>query len=286
MTDIVKENTNIQGGKLMRIHNQDQISFSVNRYQKNTNQIEKSLQKLSSGLKIATAQDNASGVSISETMRAQIRGISQAQSNMQDGLSVLEAANEGLNNVNGLLQNIRELTVRSANDTMSESDRAASQQEIQQLLQSIDDTASRMEFNTKKILGEDTSLILMVGANPGQQISIDLIDTSTAALEIEDISVMTNEAANQAITKLDNAIRQTTSHLTKVGAYMESIEHHLQNALVFEANLSKSLSLLEDTDLAHEMLNFINLDIRQQGDQLLVSQVNKNTQDILGLLTK
>lgn len=270
----------------MKIHNQDQIAFSVNRYQKNTNQIEKSLQKLSSGLKIATGSDNASGVSLSETMRAQIRGISQAQSNMQDGLSVLEAANEGLNNVNGLLQNIRELAVRSANDTMTESDRAASQQEIQQLLESIDDTANKLEFNTKKILGEDTSLILMVGANPGQQISIDLIDTSTVALGIENISVMSNEAANQALTQLDNAIQQTTGHLTKVGSYMEAIEHHLQNALVFEANLSKSLSLFEDTDLAEEMLTFISLDIRQQGDQLLVSQVNKNTHDILSLLTK
>lgn len=269
----------------MKIHNQDQITFSTNRYQKNTNLIEKSLQKLSSGLKITSGSDNASGVAVSETMRAQIRGISQAQRNMQDGLSVLEATNEGLNNVNGLLQNIRELAVRSANDTMTDSDRAASQQEIQKLLEAIDDTATKMEFNTKKILGEDTSLTLMVGANPGQQISIDLIDTSSTALGIADISVLTNELANETLTKLDAAIHQTSGHLTKVGAYIESIEHHLQNALVFEANLSKSLSLLEDTDLAHEMLNFTSLDIRQQGDQLLVSQVNKNTHNILGLLS-
>lgn len=270
----------------MRIHNQDQIAFSVNRAQRNSNQIEKSLQKLSSGVQIATGSDNASGVAISETMRAQIRGISQAQSNMQDGLSLLESANEGLNNVNGLLQNIRELAVRSANDTMTESDRMESQKEIQQLMEAINDTAEKMEFNTKKILREETSLILMVGANPGQQISIDLIDTSTTALDINDISILTNEGANDTISKIDKAIQQTASHLTKVGSYMESIEHHLQNAHVFEANLSKSLSLLEDTDMAREMMNFVSLDIRQQGDQLLVSQVNKNTHDILGLLTK
>ena len=270
----------------MRIHNQDQIAFSVNRAQRNTNQIEESLQKLSSGLKIASGSDNASGVPISETMRAQIRGLSQAQSNMQDGLSVLEAANEGLTNVNNLLQNIRELAVRSANDTMNEDDRAASQQEIKQLLESIDDTAQKLEFNTKKILGEDTSLILMVGANPGQQITIDLIDTSAKALGIEDISLLSNEAANQMISTVDNAIHKTIGHLTKVGSYMEAIEHHLQNSLVFEANLSKSLSMFEDTDMAAEMLNFISLDIRQQGDQLIVSQVNKNSQDIMNLLSK
>ena len=105
----------------------------------------------------------------------------------------------------------------------------------------------------------------MVGANPGQH---------------------TNETANQMISTGDKAIHQTTGHLTKVGSYLESIEHHLRNALVFEYNLTQSLSPFEDTDMAEEMLNFISLDIRQQGDRLIVSQANKNTQDILSLLTK
>lgn len=109
----------------MKVHNQEQISFSVNRYQKNSKQIEKSLQQLSTGLKIATSSDNASGLSISETMRAQIRGISQAQRNLQDGLSLLEPANEDLNNVKGLLQKVRELAVASATDTMTTFDREA-----------------------------------------------------------------------------------------------------------------------------------------------------------------
>lgn len=268
----------------MKIHNQEQISFSVNRYQNNSKQIEKSLKQLSTGLKISTSSDNASGLSISETMRAQIRGISQAQRNMQDGLSLLESANEGLNNVNGLLQRVRELAVESASDTMTIFDREAIQTEVNQLLEAIDDTASKLEFNTRKILGEETTLNLMVGANPGQKISIQLIDMSTTALGLDGISVMSNADANEVIAKFDDAIKQTSSHLTKVGSHIEVIEYHLENALEFENNLSKSLSLLEDVDLAEEMMNFVTLDIRQYGDQLLISQVNKNSNGILSVV--
>lgn len=268
----------------MKVHNQELISFSKNRYSLNNKQIEKSLRQLSTGVKIATSSDNASGLSISETMRAQIRGISQAQSNMQDGLSLLESANEGLNNVNSLLQRARELSVSAATDTMVDEDRAAVQTEIAQILEAIDDTASKLEFNTRQILGENTTLKLQVGANPGQTININLIDTSAAALGVDQISVLTSDGANDAIAALDDAINQTSLHLTKVGSYIESIEFHLFNAYDFENNLSQSLSILEDVDIAEEMMNFTKLDIRQYGDQLLISQVNKNSQGVLGIL--
>lgn len=268
----------------MKLQNRDQITFSVNRYQKNSVQIQKSLKHLSTGKKIATSQDNASGLTISETMRAQIRGISRAQSNMQDGLSLLESANEGLNNVNGLMQRARELAVESANDTMTDKDRENIQTEIDQILEAIDDTAKHLEFNTRKILGENTSLNLLVGANPGQKMTINLIDTGTIELKIDDLSVMSNADANETITKLDDAINQTSLHLTTIGSHIESIEFHLRNALTFENNLSESLSLLEDVDLAEEMMNFISLDIRQYGDQLLISQVNQRNHGVLSIL--
>ncbi|MBB4823611.1 flagellin [Sporosarcina luteola] len=270
----------------MRIHSQEQIAFTSNRTQRNATQIEKSLLKLGSGLKIAKGSDNASGLSISETMRAQIRGISRAQANMQDGLSVLEASNEGLNNVNGLLQRARELAVQSANGTLTESDRKAGQQELEQLLSAIDDTATKLEFNTKKILGENNKMNLQVGANPGQNMQIDLIDVSTSSLNIEGASLLTQTDAADLITTIDGAIKTISGHLTKVGSQMEAVEHHLANALVFENNLTKSLSLLEDTDMAKEMMNFLNLDIRQKGDHLLVNSVNQNVQNVLNLLSK
>lgn len=270
---------------------QEQISFSTNRSQRNASQIEKSLLKLGSGTKIAKGSDNASGLSISETMRAQIRGISRAQSNMQDGLSVLEASNEGLNNVNGLLQRARELAVMSANDTLTVNDRHASQVELEHLLGAVDDTAKQLEFNTKKILGQESELTLQVGANAGQQMQIKLFDVSSEKLGLTKadgtyVSLTQREHAEQMITTIDNAIQTVSSHLTKVGSDMEAIEHHLTNALVFENNLSKSLSLLEDTDMAKEMMNFVNMDIRQQGDHLLVNNVNQNMQSVMNLFSR
>lgn len=270
----------------MRIHSQEAIAFSTNRSKRNATQIETSLQKLGSGVKVAKGSDNAAGLAISETMRGQIRGLAQAQSNMTDGLSVLESINEGMNNVNGLLQRARELAVMNANGTLTDDDRKASEQELTQLLESVNDSASQMEFNTIKILGEDTSLVLQVGANPGQQMSIDLVNISTTALGLADASLATREQAEQLITSLDKAIHTVSGHLTKVGSFMEAVEHHLVNGLVFENNLTKSLSLLEDTDMAKEMMNFISLDIRQKGDHLLVSHVNKNYQDMLSLFSK
>lgn len=275
----------------MRVMSQEQIAFSTNRSQRNASQIEKSLVKLGSGLKIAKGSDNASGLAISETMRAQIRGISRAQSNMQDGLSVLEASNEGLNNVNGLLQRARELAVMSSNDTLTVNDRAASQVELEHLLEAVDDTAQKLEFNTKKILGQESSLILQVGANPGQQMKISSFDVSTEKLGLREadgsfVSLELRNLAEQLITKVDDAIKTVSSHLTRIGAEMEAVEHHLTNSLVFENNLSKSLSLLEDTDMAKEMMNFINMDIRQQGDHLLVENVNKSMHSVMQLFSK
>lgn len=278
-------------GDFMRVLSQEHISFSTNRYQRNASQIEKSLHKLGSGLKIAKGSDNASGLSISETMRAQIRGISRAQSNMLDGLSVLESANEGLNNVNGLLQRARELAVSSATDTMTMNDRLASQEELNNILAAIDDTAEKLEFNTKKILGEDSSLKLQVGAHSGQQMTINLFDVSATALDLRDrdgnsASLVLRDQAEALITKVDDAIKKVSGYLTNIGSDMESVEHHLANASVFETNLTKSLSLLEDTDMAEEMMNFISLDIRQKGDHLLVSQVNQNIQGVMSLFSK
>ncbi|MGN7387142.1 flagellin N-terminal helical domain-containing protein [Sporosarcina sp. SAFN-015] len=275
----------------MRVLSGEHIAVSANRSMRNAGQIEKSLMKLGSGVKIAKGSDNASGLSISETMRAQIRGISRAQSNMQDGLSVLEASNEGLNNVNGLLQRARELAVMSSNDTLTVNDRAASQVELENLLGAVDDTASKLEFNTKKILGQEGSLTLQVGANPGQQMKITLVDVSAQALGLRKddgkyVSLELRDLANELITKIDDAIKTVSSHLTRIGSNMEAVEHHLTNALTFENNLTKSLSLLEDTDMAKEMMNFVNLDIRQQGDHLLVKQVNQNIHSVMSLFSK
>jgi flagellin len=267
----------------MKIQNQAMVAFTVGRYQKNNTQMDKTMEKLASGIEIKKATDNASGLAVSETMKAQIRGLSQAQRNMQDGLSVLEAADSGLNHVNGLLQRARELSVMAANDTLTNEDRQASQVELEQLLQGIDDTAEKLEFNTKKILGENAPLILTVGANPGQQIKIDLVDTSTSALGLDSSSLLTRESAEQLITSLDKAITKVASDLTQIGSYYEAIEHHLTNAKTYEANMTTSYSMLKDTNMSKKMIDMATLSIRKKGDQILVSEVNQSAQNVLKL---
>jgi flagellin len=269
----------------MKIQNQSMIAFSTYRYQRNVTSLTKTLDKLSSGLRIYRASDDAAGLSISETLRAQIRGLAQSQRNMQDGLSALKAAEEGLMNVNNLLQRIRELAVQNANDTLDANDRAASQKELDQLLQAIDDTAEKLEFNTKKILGENIPLTLQVGANPGQTITVDMVDTSTTSLGLNGATLLTRTDAEQLITKVDNALKKVTNDLTNVGADYEAIEHHLNNTMLKEANLTTSESMLRDANIAREMMNYISGKIRQQGDYLLISHINRNVEETLKLLT-
>lgn len=268
----------------MRINSNEQIQMAANRGVRNDKQIEKSLRHLGSGLKIATSADNAAGSAISETMRAQIRGISQAQRNMQDGLSVLESSNEGMNNVNGLLQRARELAVQSANGTFTDSDRVASGLELEQIFAAINDTADKLEFNTMKILGEDSELTLQVGGNTSQHMKISLFDVHTDAIGLGGASLATQEDADKLISTIDKALGTVTGYLTKIGSQMESLEHHLSNAGVFEVNLNKSLSLLEDADMAREMMEFVGSDIRKKGDELLIKHVNSTLQESLGLL--
>jgi flagellin len=267
----------------MKIQNQAMVASWASRYQKNNTQMEKTLEKLASGLEIKKASDNPTGMAVSESMRAQIRGISQAQRNMQDGVSVLEASNEGLNHVNSLLQRARELSVMAANGTLTSEDRAASQEELDQLLQGINDTAEKLEFNTKKILGENIPLIVTVGGNPGQQIKIDLVDTSTDALGLDGATLLTQENAEQLITKVDHAIKKVGSDLTQVGSNLEALDHHLTNARDYETNITTSFSMLKDANMAEKMIDFATASIRQKGDYLLVSDIKQNASDVLKL---
>ncbi|WP_233190049.1 MULTISPECIES: flagellin [unclassified Sporosarcina] len=271
-------------GEGMRINSSEHIALSSNRMQRNATAMEKTLMKLSTGSKVEKGSQNASGLAISETMRAQIKGLSQAQRNMQDGLSVLEVSNEGLNNINNLLQRGRELAVAAANGTLTDDDRKAGAEELSQIMGAVNDTAGKLEFNTMKILGDNTAIKLQVGANPGQQMTIGNINVSTAKLGLDGASIATQSDASALIKTLDKAIGTVSSTLTKVGSEMEGIQHHLTNALVFENNLSASLSNLADTDMAKEMMTFVQQDIRTKGDQMLINSVNSNLKETISLL--
>lgn len=267
----------------LQIQNQAWISFSTNRYQKNDSAITRTLEKLSGGDKLTRAADNASGLSISETMRGQIKGLARAQQNMQDGISVLEVTDSGLQHVSNVLQRVRELAVQSSSDTVTDEDRVTTQKELDQLLQSIDDTADKMEFNTQNILGNVRPLYIHVGANSGQTLRIDTVNVSTSQLGLAIAELTTQEKANDLITKVDKAQTIISNHLANTGSDYESLSHHKDNVSNTEISLQKTESLIRDPDMALEMMEFVKQGIRQKGDELLIKQTNQNVSDVLRL---
>ena len=267
----------------MKIQNKAWIAISTNRYNNNDTAISKTLKKLSGGDKLTTASENASGLSISETMRGQIRGLAQAQQNMQDGISVLEATDAGLQHVSSVLQRIRELAVQSSTDTVTENDRVAAQVELENLLESIDDTAENLEFNTQKILGDVRPLYIHVGANAGETLRIDTVNISTSQLGLAIAELSTREKAEELISKVDNAQGIISKHLANTGSDYEALTHHKDNVALTEINLQKTESLIRDPDMAFEMMEFVKQGIRKKGDELLIKHTNQNVEDVLKL---
>lgn len=273
----------------MRIYQNISANFAWNRSVKNEHHMQKSIEKLATSLNISKAADSASGLAISEGLRAQIRGLSQAQRNMQDGMSMLKAVEEGLGKVNGLLQRARELAVMSANDTFTNTDRENAQLELNEILEAIDDSAKFMEFNTKKILGPEhdsdpMQWKLHIGSNPGQTYTFTLFDASTKNLGLNPASLTTQVDANQLIEEVTEAITKVTGEITKIGSVYEALEHHHINATYYETNLTLSESKIRDTDMAKEMLRFITTSVRSNADQMIMFQANNRPETVIHLL--
>lgn len=282
----------------MRIHNDSFILQSHHKVLKNENDASKTLQHLGSGLRVRVAADDASGLAISEQMRGQIRGLSQAQRNIQDGMSLVKATEEGLVKIQGLLQRVNELAVQSANDTMTTADRENAQMEVDELLGTIDETAKNLEFNTITLLGPDNEheiatgpngaapkLMLHVGANPRQTYEIELFDVRTSNLEVENASVLTQTDASDLIAKTHASVNKISDQLARIGSYYEALEHHYFNNTYYEANLTLSESFIRDADMAKETFTLLTINIRQQADQVLIKQANQQPEKVLSLLT-
>lgn len=270
-------------GTSLRIQDKSWMTYASNRVAKTESSITKTLEKLSGGDKIVRASLNASGLSISETMRTQIRGLSRAQQNIQDGLSVLEVTDEGLQSVNKILLRTRELAVQAASDTLTDEDRSLAQTEVDQLMESIDKTAEYMEFNTQKILGENRPLYIHVGTNSNQNLAIDTVDVSTKKLGLENASLETREKANKLIQDIDHALEYVSKNLAKIGASYNRLSMKYENASRVQESIQKSESLLRDPDMATEMVDFVKQQIIQQGEQLLIKNTNENVQAVLNL---
>ena len=251
-----------------------------------TNALSKSTEKLSSGYKINRAADDAAGLSISEKMRSQIRGLDKASSNAEDGISLIQVAEGALNESHSILQRMNELATQAANDTNTTSDREAIQSEISQLTSELDRIYSTTQFNTMNLLdGNFTGKSLQVGALSGQIISLSINSMKASAIGIKasSISVSSNSAAGKSMSLIQLAINTVSQERSKLGALQNRLEHTINNLDTTSENTSAAESRIRDTDMATEMVEYSKNNILSQAGQSMLSQANQQTQGVLSL---
>lgn len=255
-----------------------------------TNGLQKSTEKLSSGYKINRAADDAAGLSISEKMRNQIRGLNKASDNAQDGISLVQTAEGALNEVHSMLQRMSELAVQASNGTNATQDRTALDNEVQQLKTEIVRVGTTTQFNKMDILtGEFSSnneKTLQVGANQDQVITIAISALTSAVGSALDatVKVGTASAAQSSITIIQNSITNLSALRSKLGALQNRLEHTVANLDNISENTQSAESRIRDTDMAEEMVQYSKNNILQQAGQSMLAQANQANQGVLSLL--
>ena len=262
----------------------------------NVGNTSKSMEKLSSGLRINRAGDDAAGLSISEKMRAQIRGLDQASRNSQDGISMIQTAEGGLNETHSILQRMRELATQAANDTNVTADRSSIKSEIDELANEITRIGKQTQFNTQNILnagaadttesgaGTSIGINLQVGANCGQSITVTFSSMNATTLTVKGLTVDTHANATASISTINNAIEAVSKERSKYGAIQNRLEHTIANVDNSSENLQSAESRIRDVDMAKEMMAYSKNNILQQAAQAMLGQANQSTQGVLQLL--
>lgn len=248
--------------------------------------LNKSLERLSSGLRVNRAADDAAGLAISEKMRGQISGLNQAVRNAQDGVSLIQTAEGALIETHAILVRMRTLAVQCANDTNVDEDRALAQLEIDQLVLEIDRISTDTEFNTMPLLdGSFAGMVFHIGANAGQTIDVSISDMSAATLTVAGVDISTQVGANTAITSIDAAIELVSEERATLGAIQNRLEHTVRNLSVASENLSSAESRIRDADIAKETIDFTRNQIMLQAGTAMLAHANMRPQAVLTLLS-
>lgn len=263
-----------------------------------TNAATKNMEKLSSGLRINRAGDDAAGLAISEKMRAQIKGLDMAAKNAQDGISLIQTAEGALNETHAILQRMRELAVQASNDTNDDpTDRAAIQDEIDQLAREITRISETTEFNGKTLLDGNfasggAALTFHIGANKGQNVTLNISKMDAESLGVgtgdskvgTGIKVDTQTDADNAIETINEAIKTVATERSNLGAMQNRLEHTINNLGTSAENLTAAESRIRDVDMAKEMMEFTKNNILSQASQAMLAQANQQPQGVLQLL--
>ena len=245
----------------------------------------KSTEKLSSGYRINRAGDDAAGLTISEKMRSQIRGLNKASNNAQDGVSLIQVAEGALAETHSILQRMNELATQAANDTNTTIDRNAVQKEINQLVSEIDRIQSTTQFNTMNLIdGSFSGKNLQVGSLSGQAIGISISNMNASSLKVTNLSVSSYSSAGSAMASIQSAINSVSEQRSYLGALQNRLEHTIANLDNISENTQAAESRLRDTDMADEMVEYSKNNILAQAGQSMLAQANQSNQGVLSLL--
>jgi flagellin len=236
------------------------------------------MERLSSGLRINKAADDAAGLGISEKMRSQIRGLAQAQRNIQDGVSMVQTAEGNLDEVHSILQRIRELAVQYRNGSLSSAGKNAIQSEVDQLSAEITRIGNAAVFNGVSLLSAATSVTFQVGANDNETISISFSSLATA------VGSAYSNMATASLAAIDTAVDAVTAMRSGLGAVQNRLDHALSVTGIYQENLTSAESRIRDVDMAEEMVTLTKNQILQQAGTAMLAQANQAPQAVLQLL--
>ena len=269
----------------MRVNTNMNALIANNAMGKNTALAGNSMEKISSGLRITKAGDDAAGLAISEKMRAQIRGLDQAGRNVQDGISLIQTAEGGMEEATNILQRMRELTIQGANGTNTAEDVANIEKELSELGAEVKRISNTTSFNGKNVLdGKTATVDIQAGANKGEKLTINLTDVSTIAASVKDLKVADLATANKATSTLDAQLKAINTGRATLGAQQNRLEYTQNNLTTSSENLTAAESRIRDVDVAKEMVTLSKLNILGQAAQAMVAQANQQPQSILQLM--
>ena len=267
----------------MRINTNLNAMIATNQMSKNTALAGSSMEKLSTGLRITKAGDDAAGLAVSEKMRAQIRGMEQAERNVQDGISMVQTAEGALEEAGNIAQRMRELGVQAGNDTLSDDDRTKVKEELTQLQDEMKKISEETKFNGKKLLNTAGTFTIQAGANSETR-KIATADLSSIANGLSTITISSSAQAQSFVENVDKALTSINDARSDLGAMQNRLEYTANNLTTSTENLTAAESRIRDVDVAKEMVTLSKLNILNQASQAMVSQAKQQPESVSQLL--
>ena len=268
----------------MKIRQNIPALLTINSLNKADNAASKAIQRLSSGLKINSAKDDAAGLAIANKLDTQVKCLDQANRNVMDGISMIQTAEGALNEVSDMLVRLKELATQGGNGTFDATDKGNIQMEMDALIDEINNIRKQTNFNGQNLFDVNENIMIQIGANKDQGLAIDGEDINLYqvtkyinGLEVDDMDIQD---------KVNKAIKANSSVRGKLGAYQNRLEHTANNLSVNEENTTAALSRIQDTDMAEEMTNFTSKNIITQAANAMLAQANQRPQQVLQLLNR